>query len=146
MTRNNNEDGKGGRATYEFLSPPPLSLVFTDRVEQTCTPCVGIYLRPPLPCPSGKLYCCRRERTRSLLHSRRVRSRKIPFVCAKDVFRKMLKYYCIFLIIRYIYTFLITLTCHESVIIVITKYSLQLKWHVRLFQSGKLCPRKRGKD
>ena len=146
MTRNNNEDGKGGRATYEFLSPPPLSLVFTDRVEQTCTPRVGIYLRPPLPCPPGKLYCCRRERTRSLLHSRRVRWRKIPFVCAKDVFRKILKYYSIFLIIRYIYTFLITLTCHESVIIVITKYSLQLKWHVRLFQSGKLCPRKRGKD
>lgn len=49
MTRNNNEDGKGGRATYEFLSPPPLSLVFADRVKQTCMPRVGIYL----PSPSG---------------------------------------------------------------------------------------------
>lgn len=60
MTRNNNEDGKGGRATYEFLSPPPLSLVFADRVKQTCMPRVGMYL----PSPSGlyhKLYR-RRER------------------------------------------------------------------------------------
>ena len=126
MTRNNNEDGKGGRATYEFLSPPPLSLVFTDRVEQTCTPRVGIYLRPPLPCPPGKLYCCRRERTRSLLHSRRVRSRKIPFVCAKDVFRKMLKYYCIFLIIRYIYTFLIKILGKRIYSVIYMKIYLEI--------------------